>query len=135
MRTDEASDAAGSQNSLRRFPLPGTATTAAAVPAPGRGPGYWAGASSAALDEDGTFVVGYRVRNGHDGTNETVVARSEDGERFTTVATLQDSEFGAKKGMERIARAHRGGALAPLRLLRRPRQRPLVDRRTRGRRA
>ena len=52
------------------------------------------------LDEDGTFVIGYRVRNGHDGIDETVIARSEDGERFTTVATLEQSEFGAK-GMER----------------------------------
>jgi hypothetical protein len=50
------------------------------VPAPGEGPGYWAGASSAALDENGTFVVAYRVRHGHDGAAETVIARSEDGE-------------------------------------------------------
>jgi len=98
--TDEASNAAGPPDTLRGFPLPGTAAAVVAVPAPGRGPGYWAGASSAALDEDGTVVVGDRVRNGHDGTDETVIARSEDGERFTTVATLEETEFGAK-GMER----------------------------------
>jgi hypothetical protein len=99
--TDEASNnTAGPQESLRGFPLPGTAASVVAAAAPGHGPGYWAGASSATLDEDGTFVIGYRVRNGHDGAAETVIARSEDGERFTTVATLQESEFGAKS-MER----------------------------------
>src|SRR5215216_415885 len=56
--------------------------------------------ASAALDEDGTFVIDYRLRNGHDGAAETVIARSEDGERFTTVATLEQSGFGAKS-MER----------------------------------
>ena len=39
------------------FPLPGTGQPVVAVPAPGAGPGWWAGASSAALDADGTFVV------------------------------------------------------------------------------
>jgi hypothetical protein len=73
-----------------------------AVPAPGDGPGYWAGASSAALDEDGGLVVGYRVRNGHDGIDQTVIARSPDGETFTTVATLDQSRFGAQ-WMERPA--------------------------------
>src|SRR5215203_5575248 len=98
--TDETSNTAGPQDHLRRFPLPGTAASVVAVPAPGHGSGYWAGASSAAFDEDGTFVIGYRVRNGQDGAAETVIARSEDGERFTTVATLEQSEFGAKS-MER----------------------------------
>src|SRR5687768_7721096 len=77
------------------FPLPGTGDAVVAVPAPGTGPGYWAGAPSAALDADGTFVVGYRVRNGHDGNDETVVARSEDGERFETVVTLDEGRFEA----------------------------------------
>jgi hypothetical protein len=67
-----------------------------AVPAPGRGPGWWAGASAAVLDEDGGYVVGYRVRNGHDGGDANVVARSEDGERFTTVATMESAYFGAQ---------------------------------------
>jgi len=98
--TDETSNTAGLQHLLRGFPLPGSAASVLAVPAPGDGPGYWAGASSAALEEDGTFVIGYRVRGGHDGAAQTVIARSEDGERFTTVATLEHSEFGAKS-MER----------------------------------
>jgi hypothetical protein len=84
------------------FPLPGTGRAVVAVPAPGDGPGYWAGASSAALDEDGGLVVGYRVRNGHDGIDQTVVARSPDGETLTTVATLDQSRFGAQ-WMERPA--------------------------------
>jgi hypothetical protein len=77
------------------FPLPGSGRAVVAVPAPGKGPGWWAGAPSAALDEDGTFVVGYRVRNGHDGHDETVVARSEDGETLVTVATLDERDFDA----------------------------------------
>jgi hypothetical protein len=84
------------------FPLPGMGRAVVAVPAPGTGPGYWAGASCAAIDPDGGFVVGYRVRNGHDGIDQTVVARSVDGERFTTVATLDQSRFGAQ-WMERPA--------------------------------
>jgi hypothetical protein len=88
--------------SMVEFPLPGTAEPVVAAPAPGAGPGYWAGAPSAALDEDGTFVIAYRVRNGHDGNDQTVVARSEDGERLTTVGTLDESDFAAM-GMERPA--------------------------------
>jgi hypothetical protein len=107
--TDETSNAAGPQDPLRGFPLPGSATSVVVAAAPGEGPGYWAGASSAALEEDGTFVIAYRLRNGDDGPAETVIARSEDGERFTTVATLGQSEFGAKS-MERpsLVRTERG---------------------------
>jgi hypothetical protein len=92
------------------FPLPGAAAPVVAAPAPGAGPGYWAGAPCAVLDEDGTFVIGYRVRHGHDGVDQTVVARSEDGERFTTVATFDEIAFEAK-GMERpaLARTDDGG--------------------------
>jgi hypothetical protein len=84
------------------FPLPGMGRAVVAVPAPGAGPGWWAGASCAVPDPDGGFVVGYRVRNGHDGIDQTVVARSPDGERLTTVATLDQSRFGAQ-WMERPA--------------------------------
>jgi hypothetical protein len=84
------------------FPLPGMGRAVVAVPAPGTGPGYWAGASCAVGDGDGGFVVGYRVRNGHDGIDQTVVARSADGESFTTVATLDQARFGAQ-WMERPA--------------------------------
>ena len=87
---------------MDKFPLPGMGRAVVAVPAPGKGPGWWAGASCAVPDPDGGFVVGYRVRNGHDGIDQTVIARSPDGETFTTVATLDQSRFGAQ-WMERPA--------------------------------
>jgi hypothetical protein len=77
------------------FPLPGTGQVAVAVPAPGTGPRRWAGAPSAALDEDGTFVVAYRTRVAAEGIATVVVARSVDGERLTTVGTLDRSRFAA----------------------------------------
>src|SRR3990170_3067259 len=83
-------------------PLPGMGSPVVAVPAPGSGVGWWAGASSAALDDDGGFVVAYRVRTGAAGRGSTVVARSEDGERYTTIATLDQSRFDAAS-MERPA--------------------------------
>jgi hypothetical protein len=73
-----------------------------AVPAPGAGRGWWAGSSSAALDEDGTFVVAYRVRTGERGRGSTVVARSEEGDHYTSVALIDQSRFGAQS-MERPA--------------------------------
>jgi hypothetical protein len=84
------------------FPLPGTSRAVVVAPAPGAGPGYWAGASSVELDTDGSFVIAYRVRNGHDGLDQNVVARSPDGETFTTLATLDQTRFGAQ-WMERPA--------------------------------
>jgi hypothetical protein len=84
------------------FPLPGSGDAVVAVPAPGAGVGWWAGSSSAALDDDGTFVVAYRVRTGEKGRGSNVVARSEDGERFTTVASIDQTRFGAAS-MERPA--------------------------------
>jgi hypothetical protein len=83
------------EGQLSDFPLPGGARAVVAVAAPGAGPGFWAGAPSAVLDGDGTFLLAYRVRNGHDGNDETVLARSEDGERFETLLTLDESRFGA----------------------------------------
>ncbi|NJP97660.1 hypothetical protein HCN51_50960 [Nonomuraea sp. FMUSA5-5] len=78
---------------MTSFPLPGQGRVAVAVPAPGAGPQQWAGAPSAALAADGTFVLAYRVRAG--GEDHNVVARSPDGERFTTVAVLPRDRFGA----------------------------------------
>jgi hypothetical protein len=84
------------------FPLRGAGTAAVAVPAPGPGAGNWVGASSAVQDRDGGFVVAYRVRvTGRRGA-ATVVARSADGERLTTVAVLDKARFGAES-MERPA--------------------------------
>ena len=77
------------------FPLPGSAPAVVAVPAPGEGPGFWAGAPCAVFDDDGSVLLAYRVRNGHDGNDETVVARSDDGERFEPVVRLDESRFDA----------------------------------------
>jgi hypothetical protein len=86
------------------FPLPGSGPAAVAVPAPGPGHGFWAGSPGAALDGEGGVVLSYRVRTGidADGGAQTVVARSDDGETFSTVATLDKSRFGAMS-MERPA--------------------------------
>jgi hypothetical protein len=86
------------------FPLPAGRRSAIAVPAPGAGVAHWNGASSAALDVDGTFVVAYRLREGAGPARRaaTIVARSEDGERLDTVAVLEKTRFGAMS-MERPA--------------------------------
>ena len=75
------------------FPLPtGPGTVAVAPPAPG--PQTWAGAPSAALDDDGSILLAYRVRwAGPDDAN--VIARSTDGERYEPVATLDKGPWGA----------------------------------------
>jgi hypothetical protein len=89
------------------FPWPDAGRAAVAVPAPGTGPGHWAGAPSAALDADGTFVVAYRVRAVERRGAATVVARSSDGEHLTTVATLDKARFGAES-LERPALVRTG---------------------------
>lgn len=87
---------------MNPFPLPGMGRAVVAVGAPGAGQGWWAGSSSAVQAEDGSFVIAYRVRTGHAGRGSTVVARSEDGERFTPVARLDQARFDAAS-MERPA--------------------------------
>ncbi|MFL6072679.1 MAG: hypothetical protein ACJ73S_04700 [Mycobacteriales bacterium] len=89
------------------FPVPRPGRAVVAVPAPGAGPGEWVGAPSAALDADGTYVVAYRVRRAPERGAATVVARSADGERLTTVATLDKARFGAES-MERPALVRTG---------------------------
>jgi hypothetical protein len=101
--------ARGSERELSGFPLPGGAAAVVAVPAPGAGPGWWAGAPCAARDEDGSVLLAYRVRNGHDGNDEVVVARSQDGERFEPAVTLDESRFGAM-AVERPALVRVGGS-------------------------
>jgi len=78
------------------FPLPGSAEPVVAVPAPGSGVGWWAGSPHAALDDDGTYVIAYRVRLGEKGRGSNVVARSEDGEHLTTVCTIEQDRFDAQ---------------------------------------
>jgi hypothetical protein len=85
--------------------LNGTGEVAAA--APGHGDGFWAGASSAALDADATFVVAYRVRTPDHRGAAVVLARSEDGTGLTPIATLEKERFGAES-LERPALVHAG---------------------------
>lgn len=84
------------------FPAPGTSPATVAVPAPGTGFGAWTGAPSAALDTDLTFVIAYRVRSPQKRGAEVVLARSDDGMRFETVARMDKSQFGAES-LERPA--------------------------------
>jgi hypothetical protein len=86
---------------MSAFPLP-TARSVVAVPAPATGFGAWAGAPSAALEDDGSVVVAYRLRSVEQRGAATLVARSEDGETLETVATLKKERFGAES-MERPA--------------------------------
>ena len=77
------------------------------VPAPGRGPGHWAGAPSAVL-YDGTVWLAYRLRRPLDDGRGVgvVVARSDDGVAFETVAQVGREAFGAAS-LERPALVRR----------------------------
>ena len=80
-------------------PLPSVEQGHVVVPAPGPGAGNWAGAPHAILDA-GAYWLSYRQRRAvgpeRDQARgvETVVARSEDGERFETVARIEREAFG-----------------------------------------
>jgi hypothetical protein len=67
------------------------------LPPPGSGPGNWSGASSVVL-VDGVFWLAYRVRRPLSVGRgvATVIARSDDGVDFTTVAELPREQFGAE---------------------------------------
>jgi hypothetical protein len=81
-----------------------------AVPAPGTGPGCWAGAPSAVLDDDGAVVLAYRVRDAGRRGGAVVIARATDGERFSIAVTVDKDRFGAAS-LERpaLARTPDGG--------------------------
>jgi hypothetical protein len=78
------------QTELAAAPVPHEDNSALIVAAPGDGQGYWAGSPSAALADDGSVYLAYRLRRpvGAGRGYANVVARSEDGERFETVAEL-----------------------------------------------
>ena len=84
------------------FPVPGTGRVAVVVPAPGTGPGYWAGAPSAGHAAGGSLLIAYRLRTPGRRGASVVVATSQDGERLVTVATLDRERFGAES-LERPA--------------------------------
>jgi hypothetical protein len=60
-----------------------------AIEPPQRGTGYWAGAPSAALGDDGIYLA-YRMRRpiGHGRGYALAIARSADGEHFETVLSI-----------------------------------------------
>ena len=82
---------------LLETPLPTLDEPRVVVPAPGAGPGNWAGAASAVL-VDGVTYLAYRVRRPlPDGRGvATVVARSADGLDFEPVCEVYRDEFGAE---------------------------------------
>ena len=67
-----------------------------AVQPPSSGPGFWAGGPSALL-HDGTWWLAYRLRRPIDAGRgyANVVARSDDGVHFDTVATVTSAAMGA----------------------------------------
>jgi hypothetical protein len=77
------------------LPMPRPDDEVVVVPAPGRGPGYWAGAPSAARDESGGWLIAYRLRTPADRGAAVVVATIAAGEHVTPVAKLRQDRFGA----------------------------------------
>lgn len=78
-------------------PLPSFDDAVVVVPAPGAAPGNWSGAASAVLVDD-VYWIAYRVRRPlSEGRGvSVVVARSEDGEHFVTMAEVRRDRFGAE---------------------------------------
>ena len=91
------------------LPRPSPAASQLVVPAPGDGPGYWAGGPSAVQDDDGTTWLAYRLRRplGAGRGYANVIARSEDGVNFETVTVLAREEF-ACDSLERPALVRAG---------------------------
>jgi hypothetical protein len=77
------------------------------IEAPGRGEGFWAGGPSCVVT-DGVFWLAYRLRRPVDQGRgyANVVARSEDGLHFDTVATVTSDQFSCAS-LERPALAQR----------------------------
>jgi hypothetical protein len=77
--------------------LPRPEESAVVIAPPGTGQGYWAGAPSAALGDDGIYLA-YRLRRpiGAGRGYATTVARSADGVHFETVAVIGSEEVGAE---------------------------------------
>jgi len=77
--------------------LPELAGSEIVVTAPGDGPGYWAGGPSAVLAGEWTYLA-YRLRRpvGSGRGYAVAVARSADGVRFETVATIRRESMHAE---------------------------------------
>ncbi|WP_246267985.1 hypothetical protein [Acrocarpospora macrocephala] len=74
--------------------LPQPALSAVAVPPPGEGPGFWAGAPSA-VAADGFVYLAYRLRRpvGEGRGYAVVVARSADGQTFEPLLTITKEQM------------------------------------------
>ena len=74
-----------------------------AIQAPGKGPGYWAGAPCAVAG-DGEIFLAYRLRRpvGRGRGYTVAVARSADGEHFETLLTIRKHQM-ATESLERPA--------------------------------
>jgi hypothetical protein len=92
-------------------PVPSLDRAVIAIPAPGEGPGHWAGAPSAVFS-DGAFYLAYRLRRpvGNGRGYAMVVARSENGIDFQPLAVFRREEFGSSS-LERpaLVRSESGG--------------------------
>jgi hypothetical protein len=77
--------------------LPRPDESTVAIAPPGHGRGYWAGAPSAALGDDGIYLA-YRLRRpiGAGRGYAIAVARSADGVHFETLTTIAREEMGAE---------------------------------------
>ena len=94
-------------------PIPGMGAAIVVAPAPGEGHGNWSGAPSATLDAQGAVVLAYRIRLADGRGVANLVARSADGERFTTVVTIAGALRRRLVGTSRD-RAHQRRQMAPL---------------------
>jgi hypothetical protein len=86
--------------------LPRVEESSVVITPPGAGPGYWAGAPSAVLTEEGIYLA-YRLRRplGNGRGYAVAVARSADGVRFETVATFR-REWVQAESLERPCLVH-----------------------------
>jgi hypothetical protein len=86
--------------------LPRVEESSVVITPPGAGPGYWAGAPSAVLTEEGIYLA-YRLRRplGNGRGYAVAVARSADGVRFETVATIR-REWVQAESLERPCLVH-----------------------------
>src|SRR4051794_2093126 len=77
--------------------LPDLAQVCVVVPAPGEGPGNWAGAASAIREGDDIYLT-YRVRRplAQGRGVSTVVARSHDGENYAIICEVYRDDFDAE---------------------------------------
>ena len=80
------------------LPRPRPDASRVVVPAPGDGPGYWAGGPSAVAGRGRDLLARLPACAGRSVPAEgyaNVVARSEDGDEFETVTVLEREEFGS----------------------------------------